>query len=906
MLEFVRVKHPDQIKSLLNAFDPQRQTWIVSDLKSKQEIQAECVARFGFFTDDSILRVSDFWRLWIRRLKPTLKVVSSDFIRSLVQLFVSQYGDSLELSEADQSTLEKYVQELAPIILHPDSDSVLQEWLQVQERPRKWQMWYKMARVCLLYIVNEKKVIDVKWSAAYLQSLNLQALQWPQEMIVDLGTELTSVEMGLFKIFSQKQKVQIYVPYPDWHERFPFLLKTYSENFGYGKTQDLPVESQKKTTSKEFVRLSTQLAEVKWAVAQVRRWLEEGISLSRIAVIGLQIEDYWPVLQSYLDEEGVPYQKDTVASVNSLSDVQIFLAHLKSFTQDVSFESLQQKVFQRKADPQIKFEKFKALFNQLFDEEDLRRDEKIKSLFYKRIDFSKDLSRDEFMAILLQVWSDLPEGAYSEVLFELLFKDFLGQSLDTVMSFSSWFQFFKSRLSRKEMKISYASEEGIHVLALMSAQMTSADHRIYLGLYEEAFRIQRKSILPLSDIELLKNQFDLAIPYPEESHLDFNLRWQVEGVYHKVILTSPHLSFAAEPLTPCLYFLENSPQSEICNPMPTRLDEVQKYFSAHRGEVVGSDYQGLNQKRLQEDLHGVGQVQIQHSVFQKLAVSEVESYARCGFKTLASKGFRLRDLPEVSIDLDPRQKGVVVHALFEHLIVQIEKANYDREQTRQFLQIKRQELGLFVNEDTFWVVQLNKMMAVADKFYEFERFRVQQFKSFTEKDFEIYFDPEQKKFTVEKPNDGFLIRGRIDRIDQIRGTNQYLIYDYKSSAAQISNYRNWLSEYQFQLLIYLMAVEVSLFKEADVKGMLYYLYKNFSIAKGLIDKNVALEKLSLSSRIGSLCDEEGIKALKEGFIQLMAEKFTHLKKGVFTPAPFEKELCNDCDWRKLCRVKHLM
>ncbi len=909
MLEFVRVRHPDQIKSLLHAFNPERQTWIVSDLRSKQEIQAECISRFGFYSDDSILRVSDFWRLWIRRLKPTLQVVSSDFIRSLVQLFVEKHGASLEMQEGDSSTLEKYVQELAPIILHPESDSILQEWLQNQENPRKWQRWYKIARVCLIYIVNEKKVIDSKWSAAYLQSLNLNLVKWPYEIIIDLGTELTSLELGLFKVLSQNQNVQVYVPSPDWSERFPFLLKTYSENFGAGRLKELSTVAKNKMNENpnNFIRLSTQLAEVKFATAQVRAWLDAGVELSRIAIVGLQIEDYWPVLQSYLDEEGIPCQKDVVASVNSLADTQVFLAHLKSYTQDVSFESLQQKIFQSKGDPVIKFEKFKSLFNQLFDEEDLKRNDRIQALFYKKIDFSKDISRDEFISILLQVWSDLPESKSSDILFELLFKDFLAQSLDTSMGFSGWFQFFKARVSHKEVKVSFAADIGIQVLPLMSAQMTSADHRIYIGLYEEAFRTQRKSILPLSDIETLKNQFDLAIPYPEESHLDFNLRWQIEASHQQVILTSPHLSFSAEPLTPCLFFLENNPQSDIQGPEKTRLDDLQKYFASKNGHELADYHERISHGRLQQDLHGVSYIQVKHSLFEKLSVSEVESYTKCRFKLLASKGFRLRDLPEVSIDLDARQKGVLVHALFEYLVDQMANTgSYEVESTRLFLQGKREALGLFINEDIFWSVQLNKLLNLSQKFFEFERFRLQQFKVYAEKDFEIFFDSKTSQFVSSLPENGFSIRGRIDRIDQLKGTNQFVIYDYKSSAGQISNYKDWMDERQFQLLIYLLAVEASLFDSAHVKGTLYYLYKDFNLTKGMIDRNFAQEKLNLSGRIGSLSDEESQVAVKENFIHFMKTQFELLQKGEFTPDPFDKKICDDCDWSKICRSKHLM
>lgn len=905
MLEFLRFQHPDQIKNLLKEFNPELQTWIVSDLKSKQEIQAECIVRFGFYTDDSVLRISDFWRVWIRRLKPTMAVVSSDFIKSLVHIFGSQYGASLDLSEGDHTTLEKYVQELAPIILHPESDSVLEEWLSTQENPRKWQRWYKIARVCLNYIVNEKKVIDVKWSAAYLQSLDLNLIQWPQEIIVDLGTELTSVEMGILKVLSQKQRVQIYVPDPVWKERFPFLLKTYSENFGFGKVKEALKTEVFEAKQKQFVRLSTQLAEAKYAVSKVREWLDVGVPLNSIVLVGIQVEDYWPILHSYLQEEGVPCQKDLVASLNGLSDTQIFLAHLNSFTQDVNFESLQQKYFHSSASPEIRFEKFKSLFNQLFDEEDLKRDEKIKVLFYKKIDFSKELSRDEFISILLRVWSDLPESTQQIGLFEILFKDFLGQSLETNMNFSAWFQFFKSRLSRKELKVDYGAEVGIQVLSLMSAQMSSASHRIYLGLFEEAFRQQRKSILPLGDIETLKNQFDLAIAYPEESHLDFNLRWQAEAAGREVIFTSPHLSFSAEPLTPCLYFLENNPKSEVISPGATRLDEMQRHFAAGSGIHLAGFESRVSQKRLKHDLAGI-EVFLQHGVFQKLTASEVENYSQCAFKLLASKGFRLRDLPEVSIDLDPRQKGILVHALFEFLIQEIAVGQYSLESVKKFLQAKREEYGLFVNEDHFWLVQLNKLLNLSEKFFEFERFRVNQFMVSTEKDFEIFFDLKNHVFSSTPVEDGFSLRGRIDRIDQIKGTNQYLIYDYKSSAGQVSNFKDWISEYRFQMLIYLFAVEVSLFENADVKGALYYLYKNFDIGKGLVEKPTGIEKLGLSPRLKSLTADDSVQQLKSQFLQFMTECLQRLKQGDFTPKPYDKKICKDCDWRKLCRAHHLM
>ncbi len=908
MLDFIPIQHPDQIQNLLQTFNPEKQTWIVSDLKSKQEIQNDSVQKYGFYVDDSILRVSDFWKIWIRRLEPTLQVVSSDFIKTLVQLFIDIHGSQIEIAENDFSTLNRYVQELAPIILHPESDQILKEWLQQQEETKKWALWYSKARLCLLFIVNEKKVIDTKWSAAYLQTIDLEQVQWPLELIVDLGSELTSIEMGLFKNLSQKQKVQVYAPSPSWIKNYPFLFKTYTENYGFGILKEISSTSLVKPpilNKTEFVRLSTQLAEVKFAVAQTRKWLDQGIQLQQIALIGLQVEDYWCALEFYLNEEGIPAQKDVVAPINSLAAVQIFLSHLKSLTSDVSFESLQQKLYQHQNQVELKYEKFKALFSQLYHDEDLARDSNIKNIFYRKLDLVSEMNRDEFLIFLVKVWIDLPESHLSSELFEIIFKDILSQSLETPMKFNRWYQFLKARISRKEIKVKNSDVKGIQVLSLMSSQMAQADYRIYFGLFDEAFRNSQKSMLPLSDIEVLKNQFDFAIEYPEESHLDFNLRWIAETSVQQQFMLTPHLSFSAEPLTACSYFLQNQPQSEIIRPEPTRLDQLQTFLAQNHFEKNDVYEATASLKRINEDLLGA-ELKFSSDIFNQLSASDVENYAQCSFKLFASKGFRLRDYPETAIDLDPRQKGTLVHALFEHAILQIEKNSFSLEQMKEFLDQKRIEFSLFPNEDAFWTVQRSKMLNVVKKFYEFEKQRVQQFKSLTEINFELFFDFENEILTKKPSSNAISIKGRIDRLDQHKDQKYFLIYDYKSSAANIEPYAKWLTKYKFQLLIYTLAVEISLFDKADVKGALFYLYKNFDLTKGYVQKEVGVHDLQLSAKLKCFLDDDDQDQLKSDFILFLAQMFKKLQQGYFKAQPNDLEICDECDWRKLCRARHLM
>lgn len=989
MLEFLKVRNPDQIKQVIQLYNPLKDSWIVSDLKSKQEIQDEAIRRNGFYTDEAILRISDFWRLWIRRIEPALQVVSSDFIKSLVQNFVDIYGGRLEIIDTEVTTLNKALQEFAPILLHPTSNDLLEEWMVVQASEvtpeKKWRRWYQLAKVCINYIVYEKKAIDAKWCAAYLQTLDLNFLVWDRKIYVDLGSELTSVEMGLLKHISQTQDVVIITPTPQtasqstflWQEKFPYLLGTYRENFGYGSVRDWTDSSVKNvvreladnltaksyTVKKEqFIRLSNQLAEVKFVVSTIRKWAETGVNLDKIAVISADIEKYWPVLQFYLEEEGLCYKKDLVAPLNSLGDVQNLLAALKNISQDVAWDSLEKNLFSKTdfVDPTtgvgaFRFEKFKALFYQLYDEDDLNRDEKIKNLFYRKVDFNADFDRDEFLAYLTKIWIHISPhksvlvGIIDNVkdnklystsdIFELICKDFLAHSLNIKIKFRRWVEFLKNRLGHKEVTINKGNSTGLYVLPLMSAQMIEVSHRIYIGLNEEYYHKKKNPIIPPGDSVVLKTQFDLAVENSEESYLDFNLRWQSLACSENTLFTSPHLSFISEPMNACLFFIENSPQSELVIPGSTRVDELQKqvsYLSTSPAGGLSDNRFGLQEiqafntsisaKRLVQDITGYTGT-VESEVFRQLTISDIENYAQCSFKLLAAKGFRLRELPQVALDLDPRQKGSLVHSLFEYCINLMAQNTYDAEKTFElcsaFLDKKRIEYNIYYQQEAHWKIQKNKFLQLVKKFYQFELSRIKNFSIKTEETIEIFFDLEKREFNLSKPENrlenkpanqltnGFSFKIRLDRIDTHKTKKYSIIYDYKSSAYQASNFRSWLTEQQFQMLLYMIALELTFGEKEDadvnsVKGAIYYQYKTFDLKKGIIDEDIAMEDFALTKRHKSLISNEKKIELKEDFIAKIAGILQRLNEYRFDTLPSDIDICKKCDWRKLCRATHLM
>ena len=448
MLEFYSLADANSIFKLIEQADSESYTWVVSDLKSKNEIQKRLLEKQGFFLESSILRASDLWKIALRRLAPHMQVVAPEFIQIVVDNFVEKFGSDLQINETESTTLNAYVQELAPILLHPESDTLLSEWFSKQTKTIKWQRWHLLSRACIKYIVFDHEIIDHRWIAAFLQTLDLDFFHWKTNLILDLGTEMSSIEMGLFKHLSQKINIKIIWPEPQWASRFPLLLKTYQDHVGYGKVLK-PQEShaEHESSSNQFVRLSTQLAEVKFATAQIRNWHLQGIPLNKISVVSAQLEKYWPTLKYFFDEEGFIYNKDHVVPLNSLGLVQNFLSYCNNLLNEVSWDSLELSLYSKQNLPDFQFENLKALFYQFYDDSDLGRDQKIKEIFYKKIDYSEKISRDEFLISAVKIWHQAVHfhavtlNDHEINLFEIIFKDFLSRSSEVQSHFNKWLHF---------------------------------------------------------------------------------------------------------------------------------------------------------------------------------------------------------------------------------------------------------------------------------------------------------------------------------------------------------------------------------------------------------------------------------------------------------------------------------
>ena len=484
-----------------------------------------------------------------------------------------------------------------------------------------------------------------------------------------------------------------------------------------------------------------------------------------------------------------------------------------------------------------------------------------------------------------------------------LTKDFISQTIETELYFNQWFDLLQSRLSKKEIKVENSKQYGVHVLPVNSAQIFNVTHRLWIGLDDSGFKSQHQTLLPVSDIEELKSIFDLSIEYPEESHSDFNLRWYAMSGCKEQIFTSSHVSNLGEPLNVSLFFLENCKETQLEFNYNTVVDSEQKAFNPETLAKTKPILLSKLQLENNNEFHKVSQFK-----YESLSPSDIENYAKCGFKLLAQKGFKLRQYQVTGVDIDARQKGTLLHDLFKFIIADKNYLSVSKKDIDQYLEEQRVQKKLFPLMDLFWLTQKNKMIDIGVKFSQVEKQRlalVSDISHHLEQTIEIYFNPDDIQF--EKQPDSarsIKIKGRLDRFDLLNKDNSFVLFDYKSSKNTGAHMaESWLKYNEYQLLLYSLCVEKAYGYKA--LGALYYFYKNYEHNVGYVLEKDFDYKKSLTLKKNTLISEEDLSVIKNDFLNQLKSLFDRLAQNNFKTSPVDEKECQSCDWRKLCRAPHL-
>jgi len=296
-----------------------------------------------------------------------------------------------------------------------------------------------------------------------------------------------------------------------------------------------------------------------------------------------------------------------------------------------------------------------------------------------------------------------------------------------------------------------------------------------------------------------------------------------------------------------------------------------------------------------------------------LSASQLENFIRCPFVFAAEKVFRLRDIEAFDLDMSAMSKGSLVHALFESLLA--EKGRFDRSASEIEMildELRAQSKDSQYLSPAALAVQKRKYVQIGLRFLNIEREWQKMFSKsqpyLFEKELRFYFDLDSGRIGSEPCENGFLFRGKLDRLDRGQN-NEFILIDYKSSPQSSQAHTQWLSEGQIQLLFYMWAIEKEALSELgpkpEVVAAHYYVIKNFRRDYGMQLSDFVGQYFPETEKKTLVISREAKAELLTQFETWMKQLLHLIKNGEFLAKPREASLCKSCHWRTLCRAPHL-
>lgn len=272
---------------------------------------------------------------------------------------------------------------------------------------------------------------------------------------------------------------------------------------------------------------------------------------------------------------------------------------------------------------------------------------------------------------------------------------------------------------------------------------------------------------------------------------------------------------------------------------------------------------------------------------QEYRVSALDRYADCPFKYFAGSVLRLDEEPNEEASLTPRERGTLLHALFETFYREWEAAGHRgittgnlAEAIARFERIANEALAALPEADR--VLEATRLLGSIVMRGAGERVFIAEAdekKDVVSRSLEVSLNG-----TYEFPTGGFgpgkaiAIRGVADRIDQLTDGTLRLV-DYKLTRAP--------GDQAVQLKVYGYVAQKKLAvngREPDVSVAEYISFGDDShAATSIAEKN---STVSLAVQVGA---------------QQFAQHVTRIEAGEFPPDPADAGLCEWCAFTYMCR-----
>lgn len=881
--------------------DPSESIWLVSNLKSKLEIQKVIQEKYGYYENETVLRVNEFFKILILRTRPEVKIVSKDHAILLIAQQLSESSESPQQINLKKSapTIYNYISELASIFVHPQGSERLSDWLNDHEiSKKKWGHWFQIGQTIFNWFLNQN-LISQDWLSPLLTQVELSNLKIEKKIFVNLGFDILDYEIDILNQLSAKNQITV----------FDALDSSGNSHFQW------PVHSQMNKVKKEIAsskstqlfKFSTCVNEIKFVTERIRDLIDHGVELTQIVVYAAEIEYFWPVLRRYFAKEGILCSKKSVVKAHSLPSVLKWISEIQLATKQIQFADLEQAQFINEVNPHLKYEKFSELFKNIYEFSDLSRDEQIYKLYSKSIDIQKEIDRNEFITWTIQFWQAEQEqeiilGAFKKLIQEI------GSS--EVYFVSAWIEYLKKILSQIEMTVHEGDRNGVQISNLYSSFNHDLEYRFFIGLNEGALALSSVTQINESEKNKINSDLGFKISTKSEFVLIHELDWLLSLNSKIDFLSYSATDFSGELTSPhniwlTLYLNQNKKLPETADvPKLTYWDSLQRADVAEIQKTLpwSSEQKEKFYHRLQVDLGSQTPEETFSIAAPTFSPSSLEKLFKCPFIFAAERLYRLLDPIFLDLEVTTIEQGNIKHAILEWITAQpIPDWTWSFSELDAILDKIVENKKIKIPDPNIWKHQKTKILNSMLKFIELEKDYLSQFSNY-----KIAFREKEFKFSFNE-NDPIAIKGKVDRIDEAEGES-YLIIDYKSGASSIKSFSKALTEGALQLPIYTMAFDKSFnTQSSEAKNVIssqFYNLKNFKRDQGFLLKDSDGIYFKVGSKKYGYTQSE-----KNNFLNQIQEeiikKVDKLKSGLIEPDPIDPQLCTHCNWRTLCRAPHL-
>ncbi len=868
-------------------------TWVVSDLKSKAELEKVFLEKKGYLESENFLRISEFWNSLFFQVFPEKQIIDESMCKTLAQKHTG--------SASSFYSLKRFL----PLFTHPDGEKMFYNWIETKTfGDTKLLSNFKKSKKLWIFL-EDKGLTNASFIPALLVNLVRSPtfkVHWPRKVYFDLGSSLTPVEGDFINGLKSHIELEVLEPEPRWRNQYHKTLFSYE----LLKTSHQTPEFEKKVVHRfslsERVQLqkhSSCLSEVQSALTSLKKWNKKGVDFSHIALLAPRIEEYWPVLNVLLKQDRIPVHKKRTQKLSSLPGISRWLCHLKvSLGLSYAKPYLEGAMFSRNESPMNYF-RFKQNYSHVYSQEDLKKNKKVSENFSFLKDSKKEVCFDEFIK-----WS-LDKSSLSNEVLDLLLTNIYNNLYEGLkLSFEDWFSYLEDLCSDLEITLEKESEKGVNCENVFSAENLRVSHVFVLGTSQSFLETTSYGFEMNSyDLKSLYDNTGFILDVSESVKKEFELAWLLDGhkAFKEIILSCPSSHFSGTPLEPSHFWL-----------IPF-LNKNKELGEQRRNESFFSQFQNKSpqailQKRTPPAGEGLlntllcdeGKKELpqllEKSTLPNINPTSLKQYGSCPFKWAARYLFHLEDRPQKDLSLSPIEKGRLSHKILEEVV-----------KKKDFLFLSHKQISTIINdclsqqkiEGEFRKPVFLYFLDLVERFLKYEKDLRQRNPKRKTIGLEVKLQGAwsvKRKHLVKEDEASIQdlpFKAIIDRIDKI-GEGRLEVLDYKNgSSTSYTNAIGWSKKREFQLWLYTEAVNRGLLDntEAEAVEAYYYTLKDFKTTKGLNYER--LEK----------------KGEKESFDKSMKETFSSLledmREGHISPQPLNIKECNTCLWRKLCRAHHL-